>query len=224
MFIGHPPPRPPPPRLPAPAPAEQEAVNWNCSECTYANHPALDRCEICEYPRTKKPPQAVGQWRMRVGICVTDATIWILPKTVLYVVVLCHCFYSISVFCRFWLKEFSFVYPHCACASRHERWHSACTPITWRKIATVAMELCHKMNVCLSLPRVARLKYVWPPVLRRIYIITSAVPDLYHFSRFNKVRKLIVFVTLVCSKSNSCVRIFSQNKTYNLAVTVRTVE
>ena len=89
MFIGHPPPRPPPPRLPAPAPApaaEQEAVNWNCSECTYANHPALDRCEICEYPRTKKPPQAVGQWRMRVVVFASNVGCY---AVAVYLVLLC---------------------------------------------------------------------------------------------------------------------------------------
>jgi len=28
-----------------------EAGKWSCSECTFANHPSLDTCEICEMPR-----------------------------------------------------------------------------------------------------------------------------------------------------------------------------
>jgi len=32
-----------------------EGPQWGCSECTFLNHPALDRCEECEMPRL--PPQ-----------------------------------------------------------------------------------------------------------------------------------------------------------------------
>jgi len=28
-----------------------DSEKWNCSECTFANHPSLDTCEICEMPR-----------------------------------------------------------------------------------------------------------------------------------------------------------------------------
>jgi len=54
-----PPPRPPPPRQPArtapPPPAasssSEEGPQWSCSECTFLNHPALDKCEQCEMAR-----------------------------------------------------------------------------------------------------------------------------------------------------------------------------
>lgn len=56
----NPPPRPPrykpeshpvPPSIP-----DNELVEdtWNCSECTYMNHQALDKCEMCEFPRKHK--------------------------------------------------------------------------------------------------------------------------------------------------------------------------
>eukprot|EP00095_Tigriopus_kingsejongensis_P008247 snap_masked-scaffold230_size244653-processed-gene-1.1 protein:Tk08247 transcript:snap_masked-scaffold230_size244653-processed-gene-1.1-mRNA-1 annotation:"mitogen-activated protein kinase kinase kinase 7-interacting protein 2" len=31
--------------------AGAEGPQWSCSECTFLNHPALDRCEECEMPR-----------------------------------------------------------------------------------------------------------------------------------------------------------------------------
>jgi hypothetical protein len=34
-----------------PAHAADEGKIWNCSECTYENHSALTKCEICETPR-----------------------------------------------------------------------------------------------------------------------------------------------------------------------------
>ncbi|XP_076466480.1 uncharacterized protein LOC143297845 isoform X2 [Babylonia areolata] len=72
-----PPPRPPPPRhpphsvqrvnsndlsttVPAPGPSQmqgggsadsEEGEKWACSACTFENHPALKKCEICEMPR-----------------------------------------------------------------------------------------------------------------------------------------------------------------------------
>merc|ERR1719499_2035242 len=55
-----PPPRPPPPRParaapPPPQPtsssSSEEGPQWACSECTFLNHPALDKCEQCEMAR-----------------------------------------------------------------------------------------------------------------------------------------------------------------------------
>merc|ERR550519_1193408 len=41
-----------------------DSDKWNCSECTFANHPSLDTCEICEMPRitmgTNKQPHISG--------------------------------------------------------------------------------------------------------------------------------------------------------------------
>lgn len=30
---------------------EDEGMQWNCTACTFLNHPALNRCEQCEFPR-----------------------------------------------------------------------------------------------------------------------------------------------------------------------------
>lgn len=30
---------------------EDEGMQWSCTACTFLNHPALDRCEQCEFPR-----------------------------------------------------------------------------------------------------------------------------------------------------------------------------
>lgn len=30
---------------------EDEGAQWNCTACTFLNHPALNRCEQCEFPR-----------------------------------------------------------------------------------------------------------------------------------------------------------------------------
>lgn len=43
---------------------EDEGTQWNCTACTFLNHPALNRCEQCEFPRhfwaneaaTRRPP------------------------------------------------------------------------------------------------------------------------------------------------------------------------
>lgn len=82
-----PPPRPPPPipvrqrstditvggsssdifRVP-PVPMFQPTVNsgdseegdqWNCTFCTFSNHPALKKCEVCEMPRVGPGPSSV---------------------------------------------------------------------------------------------------------------------------------------------------------------------
>ncbi|XP_015271036.1 PREDICTED: TGF-beta-activated kinase 1 and MAP3K7-binding protein 2 [Gekko japonicus] len=34
-----------------PDPEEDEGAQWNCTACTFLNHPALNRCEQCEMPR-----------------------------------------------------------------------------------------------------------------------------------------------------------------------------
>jgi hypothetical protein len=30
---------------------DSDGPNWTCSECTFRNHPLLDKCEQCEMPR-----------------------------------------------------------------------------------------------------------------------------------------------------------------------------
>lgn len=30
---------------------EEEGAQWSCTACTFLNHPALNRCEKCEFPR-----------------------------------------------------------------------------------------------------------------------------------------------------------------------------
>lgn len=34
-----------------PEPEEDDGVQWSCTACTFLNHPALIRCEECEFPR-----------------------------------------------------------------------------------------------------------------------------------------------------------------------------
>lgn len=75
-----PPPEPPtsdsppplPPRIHAipPAPPVQppsgsgdsdgDGEQWNCSACTFLNHPALNKCECCEMPRLNSSPPSTG--------------------------------------------------------------------------------------------------------------------------------------------------------------------
>ncbi|XP_065819478.1 TGF-beta-activated kinase 1 and MAP3K7-binding protein 2 isoform X2 [Labrus bergylta] len=46
-----------PPSTPSPTPPldvgqeEDEGTQWSCTACTFLNHPALNRCEQCEFPR-----------------------------------------------------------------------------------------------------------------------------------------------------------------------------
>ena len=48
------PPRPPPPTRTSHSMVTLQHAegenNWKCSACTFSNHPALDKCEICEMP------------------------------------------------------------------------------------------------------------------------------------------------------------------------------
>jgi len=48
-------------RVEQPAVSEtlDEGRLWNCSECTFANHPSLATCEICEMPRITMGPESV---------------------------------------------------------------------------------------------------------------------------------------------------------------------
>uniref|UniRef100_A0A8C2CLT5 TGF-beta activated kinase 1 (MAP3K7) binding protein 2 n=1 Tax=Cyprinus carpio TaxID=7962 RepID=A0A8C2CLT5_CYPCA len=59
-FLGPVPPKPPKgPTKPegsrsarlVPEPEEDDGVQWSCNACTFLNHPALIRCEQCEFPR-----------------------------------------------------------------------------------------------------------------------------------------------------------------------------
>ncbi|PWA27459.1 hypothetical protein CCH79_00000305 [Gambusia affinis] len=36
---------------PSTDPEEDEGTQWNCTACTFLNHPALNRCEQCDFPR-----------------------------------------------------------------------------------------------------------------------------------------------------------------------------
>ena len=73
----HPPPPPymVPPTLNMPQPSnphpavlppaqEDEGEPWNCSACTFQNHPALEKCEVCEMPRIPIPGQSVPSHQM----------------------------------------------------------------------------------------------------------------------------------------------------------------
>ncbi|KAM4713195.1 TGF-beta-activated kinase 1 and MAP3K7-binding protein 2 isoform 2-T2 [Anableps anableps] len=54
-FLGPVPPKPKDPGSkivkPTPEQEEDEGTHWNCTACTFLNHPALNRCEQCEFPR-----------------------------------------------------------------------------------------------------------------------------------------------------------------------------
>ncbi|XP_036368101.1 TGF-beta-activated kinase 1 and MAP3K7-binding protein 2 isoform X2 [Octopus sinensis] len=51
-------PPPLPPRHPETPPSlpmnDFEGEHWNCAACTFLNHPALEKCEECEFPRNSK--------------------------------------------------------------------------------------------------------------------------------------------------------------------------
>ncbi|KAG8011064.1 TGF-beta-activated kinase 1 and MAP3K7-binding protein 2 [Nibea albiflora] len=54
-FLGPVPPKPKDPGnkivKPTADQEEDEGTQWNCTACTFLNHPALNRCEQCEFPR-----------------------------------------------------------------------------------------------------------------------------------------------------------------------------
>uniref|UniRef100_A0A3B5KWD6 TGF-beta activated kinase 1 (MAP3K7) binding protein 2 n=1 Tax=Xiphophorus couchianus TaxID=32473 RepID=A0A3B5KWD6_9TELE len=54
-FLGPVPPKPKDPGSkivkPSTDPEEDEGTHWNCTACTFLNHPALNRCEQCDFPR-----------------------------------------------------------------------------------------------------------------------------------------------------------------------------
>lgn len=35
----------------APEQEDDEGAQWSCTTCTFLNHPALNRCEKCDFPR-----------------------------------------------------------------------------------------------------------------------------------------------------------------------------
>ncbi|GAB1607755.1 TGF-beta-activated kinase 1 and MAP3K7-binding protein 2-like isoform X2 [Argonauta hians] len=51
-----PPRRPETPQMLLPSQPQNdfEGEHWNCSACTFLNHPALEKCEECEFPRNSK--------------------------------------------------------------------------------------------------------------------------------------------------------------------------
>ncbi|XP_048766752.2 mitogen-activated protein kinase kinase kinase 7-interacting protein 3 homolog isoform X2 [Ostrea edulis] len=51
------PPAPPPQPL---QDSDGDGEPWNCSACTFLNHPALNKCECCEMPRMNASPPATG--------------------------------------------------------------------------------------------------------------------------------------------------------------------
>ncbi|XP_021355285.1 TGF-beta-activated kinase 1 and MAP3K7-binding protein 3-like isoform X1 [Mizuhopecten yessoensis] len=54
--IHHVPPPPPPQPLTGSGDLDGDGEQWNCSACTFLNHPALNKCECCEMPRMNAPP------------------------------------------------------------------------------------------------------------------------------------------------------------------------
>ncbi|XP_061195909.1 mitogen-activated protein kinase kinase kinase 7-interacting protein 3 homolog isoform X1 [Saccostrea echinata] len=59
---------------PAPPPQPQQDSDgdgepWNCSACTFLNHPALNKCECCEMPRMNTSPPTTGTVR---HVCTSE--------------------------------------------------------------------------------------------------------------------------------------------------------
>jgi len=51
------------------ATSETLVGRWNCSECTFANHPSLETCEICEMPRITMGATNKEQQSSRTCFC-----------------------------------------------------------------------------------------------------------------------------------------------------------
>lgn len=58
--IHHVPPPPPPQPLTGSGDLDGDGEQWNCSACTFLNHPALNKCECCEMPRMNATPPTTG--------------------------------------------------------------------------------------------------------------------------------------------------------------------
>ncbi|XP_033740374.1 TGF-beta-activated kinase 1 and MAP3K7-binding protein 2-like isoform X2 [Pecten maximus] len=58
--IHHVPPPPPPQPLTTSGDLDGDGEQWNCSACTFLNHPALNKCECCEMPRMNATPPTTG--------------------------------------------------------------------------------------------------------------------------------------------------------------------
>lgn len=61
------PPAPPPQPL---QDSDGDGEPWNCSACTFLNHPALNKCECCEMPRMNASPPSTGSVR---HVCTSDS-------------------------------------------------------------------------------------------------------------------------------------------------------
>lgn len=65
---------------PSTDPEEDEGTQWNCTACTFLNHPALNRCEQCDFPRhfwangAPRPASAHPD----VSQATVDQTFWVL--------------------------------------------------------------------------------------------------------------------------------------------------
>lgn len=72
------PPAPPPQPL---QDSDGDGEPWNCSACTFLNHPALNKCECCEMPRMNASPPSTGSVR---HVCTSESCYchnrwWCLP-------------------------------------------------------------------------------------------------------------------------------------------------
>lgn len=61
------PPAPPPQPL---QDSDGDGEPWNCSACTFLNHPALNKCECCEMPRMNASPPSTGSVR---HVCTSES-------------------------------------------------------------------------------------------------------------------------------------------------------
>lgn len=56
-----PPPPPPQPAASGSGDSDGDGEQWNCSACTFLNHPALNKCECCEMPRMNAQQPQTGK-------------------------------------------------------------------------------------------------------------------------------------------------------------------